>query len=192
MEPVDHGFWVTMTANFNSKVKGKGCFFWLVMLFFYNDRFLPSLLKRKLNIIAWANWSDSFEKPFSERSIPYRIQLTSVRSAIGTDSIWLALSNLKLASADWHFKCLGCLTGATMFTSDSKKSWVFWMLFRTAESKNTLNLLPKNPLSNSGTLESKNSANRDTWVLQCNAMAIKHFNMHSFKFTNHKNCARAS
>ena len=78
---------------------------------------------------------------------------------------WLALSNLKLASVGWHFKPLACLTVPTMFTSDLKKPWAFWVLFATAESKNTLNLLLDNPLSNPGTLESKSSANRDTWVL---------------------------
>ena len=145
MEPVDHGFWATMTVNFYSNVKGKGCFFWLN--------------------IAWANASDSFEKPFSDRSIPSKIKLTSVRNSIGTDSFSLALSNLKLAFVDWHFKRIPCLTGPAMFTSDSKTSWAFWVLLWTAESKNTLNLLPDNPLSNPGTLASKSPANWDTWVL---------------------------
>ena len=73
-------------------------------LFFFNDRLFPFLLKRELNIITWTNTSDSSENPFSERSIPSKIKLTSVRTSIGTDSVWLALSSLKLASVDWHYE----------------------------------------------------------------------------------------
>ena len=165
MEPFDHGFWAIMIVNFYSNIKGKGCFSSWSYLFFFNDRLFPSLLNRKLNIIARANANDSFEKLFSERSILSKIKLTSVSSLIGTDLIWLAFSNLKLASLDWHFKCIACLADFIMFISDSKKFWAFWMLFWTGELKNTLNLLPANPLSNPGTLESKNSENWDTWVL---------------------------
>ena len=38
-------------------------------------------------IIACVNASDSFEKFFSERSIPSKIKLTSVKSSIDTDLI---------------------------------------------------------------------------------------------------------
>ena len=121
--------WIFMTVNFYSKVKEGISFDWS-SLFFFNDRLFPSLLKQKLNITVWANArSYSFEKPFPERSIPSKIKLTCVRSSTGTDSIWLALSNLILASMDWYFKWIACLMGPTMFTSDSSKSWAFWVLF---------------------------------------------------------------
>ena len=87
MEPVDHGFCATMTVNFYSNVKEKGVPFDWSCLFFFSDRLLPFLLKQKLNIIVGANASDFFENPFSERSIPSKMKLTSVRSSIGTDSI---------------------------------------------------------------------------------------------------------
>ena len=70
----------------------------------FNDRLFSSLLMQKLNIIALASASDRFEKPFSERPIPSKTKLTSVRSSIDTDLYWLVLSNLKLESVDWHFK----------------------------------------------------------------------------------------
>ena len=63
----------------------KGISFDWSCLFLFNNFLFPSLLKWKLNIIAWANLSDSFEKPFSERSIPSKKELTSVRKSIGTD-----------------------------------------------------------------------------------------------------------
>ena len=72
-----------MTVNFYRK----GVSFDWSCLFFFKNCLFPSLLKQKLNIIVWANASDSFEKPCSERSIPPRIKLTTVRSSIGTDSI---------------------------------------------------------------------------------------------------------
>ena len=122
-----------------------------------NWKLLPGLMK----VILLKN-------PF-QRSIPSKIKLTGARSSIGTDSIWLALPNLKLASVDWHFQRIACLTGPSMFSSDQKKklkkSGVFWVLFWIVESKNTLNLLPDNLLSISGTLATKGSANRDTQVL---------------------------
>ena len=96
-----------MTVNFLSNVKGKGWFFWSC-LFFFNDCLFPSLLKRKLNIISRANASNSFKKPLSERSIPSKIKLTSLRISTGTDSIWLFLPNLKLASVDWHSLSYRC------------------------------------------------------------------------------------
>ena len=52
---------------------------------FFNNCLFPWLVKWKLNVIAWANPSGSFEKPFSERSISSKIELTSVKSSIGTD-----------------------------------------------------------------------------------------------------------
>ena len=79
---------------------GKEYFFDWSCLFFFNDCLFQSLLKLKLNITVWANPSNSFEKPFSERSIPSKIKLTGVRRSIDTDSILLALSNLELVSVD--------------------------------------------------------------------------------------------
>ena len=117
--------WSWFLSNYNwiliATQRGKGVSFDWSSFFFFNHRLFPSLLKQKLNIIAWDNACDSIEKPFSDRSIPSKIKLTNVRSTIGTDWIWFASSNLKLASTDGQFKHIACLMGPTVFTSDSKK-----------------------------------------------------------------------
>ena len=143
MESVDHGFWATMTVNFYSNETGKGVSFDWSCLFFFNDRLFPCLLKLKLNIIAWTNASDSFEKPFSERSIPSKIKLNSIRSSIGTDSVW------QISIRGLTFQAESLSYGPYYVYQWLKKSLaiLFWMLFWTAESKiNSGNLL-----SNPGT-----------------------------------------
>ena len=180
-----------MTVNFYRNVKAIGCFFWLVLYLLFNNRLFPSLLKRKLNFISWANASDSFEKPFPERSIPSKIKLTSVRSLIGTDSIWVALSNLKLVSVDWHFKSIACLTVLLCLPVIQKNPGHFECYFEQQNQKTrsacclTTLWVTLEPLKVKAL-----QIEIHEYSMRCHG--YQHFNIHIFKFTSHKNCARAS